>query len=510
MSERAVVLGVVGAYLLLSLATGWSAGGRSRDDVQGWVAGDRGIGLLVMYFLTGATVFSAFAFLGGPGWAYSRGVACLYILGYGALGFVPFWFLGPRAARLGRRFGYVTQAEMVADRFSLPALSAVMAAVSVLAFVPYLALQMKGAGYVLAAVSDGAIPEWVGAGLVYGIVLAYVLRSGVLGVGWTNTLQGLFMMVLAWSLGLYLPWKLHGGVGPMFQTLAETRPELLASPGLTSAGEPWTWTGYGSAVFVSAVGFCGWPHLFMKAFSADSVRTLRRTVVLYPTFQIFLIPLFLIGFAGVGFSPAPPQADQILPWLLTHLDLPVVVVGLFCAGALAASMSSGDAMVHAAASIAVRDGWLRGLGRRLEGAAELRAIRGTTVLLMGLSYGVAMAYTGSLVTLLLSTYGAVVQFFPAVVATLYWRRATGPGVLAGVVLGTAVTGLFVVAPDLRPVDLHAGVYGLAANLLALVGGSVLGPPRADGAWLAVAAAQTVPNEEPPEPARVGQPGGPVR
>ncbi len=487
MSDRVVILGVVGAYLLLSLATGWSAGGRSRDDVQGWVAGDRGIGLVVMYFLTGATVFSAFAFLGGPGWAYSRGVACLYILGYGALGFIPFWFLGPRAARLGRRFGYVTQAEMVAARFALPPLAAVMAAVSVLAFVPYLALQMKGAGYVLSAVSDGAIPEWAGAGFVYAIVLAYVLRSGVLGVGWTNTLQGVFMMVLAWSLGLYLPYKLHGGVGPMFQTLAETRPELLVAPGLTSAGDPWTWSGYGSAVFVSAVGFCGWPHLFMKAFSADSVRTLRRTVVLYPTFQIFLIPLFLIGFAGVGFSPPPPQSDQILPWLLTHLDLPGVVVGLFCAGALAASMSSGDAMVHAAASIAVRDGWRLGLGRGLEGAAELRAIRRTTVGLMVASYAVAMAYTGSLVTLLLTTYGAVVQFFPAVVATLYWRRASGWAVLGGIVVGTVVTGALVLAPELRPLDLHAGLYGLVLNLVVLVGGSLLAAPRSDDAWLAVAA-----------------------
>lgn len=486
MTSSAVVLAVVFGYLALSLWTGWSAARGGEEDVEGWVAGDRGLGLVVLYFLTGATVFSSFAFLGGPGWAYSKGVACLYILAYGAVGFVPFWFLGPRAARLGRVHGYVTQADLVAGRFGRRDVSLVMAVVSVVAFVPYLALQMKGAGFVLEAVSRGAIPEWVGAAVVYGVVLAYVLRSGVLGVGWTNTLQGVVMMILAWTLGLYLPYRLHGGVGPMFDHLEATRPELLLAPGLTASGDPWSWSAYGSAVLVSAIGFCGWPHLFMKAFTAESVRTLRRTVVLYPTFQVFLVPLFLIGFAGVGFDPPPPAADQILPWLLVHLDLPGLVVGLFCAGALAASMSSGDAMAHAAAAIAVRDGVVRGLGRELSSAQELRAMRVATVLLMIAAYGVAVVYQGSLVGLLLSTYGAVVQFFPTVVATLLWRRATGPGVLSGLVVGAVVTTVFVVAPELKPWDVHHGLYGLLAHLPVLVGVSLATPARDDGAWLAVA------------------------
>ena len=196
-----IVTGVAGAYLLASLVVGMWPGRKATDSAEGFVAGDRSLGLLVMFFITGATIFSAFAFLGGPGWAYSRGVAALYILGYGALGFAPFYFLGPRAARLGRRHGYVTQAEMVAGELRLPALAGMMALVSILAFVPYLALQMKGAGYVVATVTRGAVSEAGGAAIVYGVVLVYVLRSGVLGVGWTNTFQGVFMLLLAWGLG---------------------------------------------------------------------------------------------------------------------------------------------------------------------------------------------------------------------------------------------------------------------------------------------------------------------
>lgn len=464
-----IVVGVAAAYLAMCLVLGAFASRGRATTTLGYVAGDRTLGLVLMYFITGATIFSAFAFLGLPGWAYSRGAAAFYILGYGALGFLPFYFLGPRAARLGNKHGFVTQAEMIAARFESPAIAGVLAVLSAVAFVPYLALQMKGAGLVLATVTEGWVPDWLGAAIVYGVVLAYVLKSGVLGVGWTNTFQGIFMIALAWGLGLYLPTLRHGGVGAMFEEIARARPELLRAPGLTSTGEAWSWGEYSSAVIVSIVGFSAWPHLFMKAFSAKSVDTLRRTVVLYPTFQIFLLPLFLIGFAGVGFTPAPSEPDQILPHLLMNLHLSPWLVGLFCAGALAASMSSGDAMVHATASILVRDGWITALSRPLAPARELSLMRALVVLTMVVSYAVAVAYRGSLVVLLLRAYGPIAQIMPILVAALYWKRATGAGALAGLLGGSAVTTVFVVWPELRPFPLHAGLYGLVVNVALLVG-----------------------------------------
>jgi SSS family solute:Na+ symporter len=495
-----IVVSVSVVYLGVSLLIGMWPGRKASGTASGYVAGDRTLGLLLMYFITGATIFSAFAFLGGPGWAYSKGAAAFYILGYGTLGFVPFYFLGPRAARVGRTFGFVTQAEMVAERFGMRSVAGLMALVSVIAFIPYLALQMKGAGYVLNTVTRGALPIWVGAAVVYGVVMIYVLRSGVLGVGWTNTFQGIFMMLLAWGLGLYLPYRLYGGVQAMFERIAAERPELLVPPGLTSAGDPWSWGEYSSAVIVSILGFSVWPHLFMKAFTARDDRTIRRTVVLYPTFQVFLIPLFLIGFAGVFFESAPSQPDQILPHMLMNMEIPALLVGLFCAGALAASMSSGDAMAHAAASIAVRDGWVEAFGARVEQGTQRTLIRIAVVVIMIIAYVMAMLYQGSLVNLLLMAYGAVVQFAPVVVATLYSRRATGPAVLTGLLAGSLVTALFVIFPALRPYPIHAGIYGFAVNAVLLISISALTRPAAperDRAFLAVAAGADGPDPAQP-------------
>ena len=466
---------ICGAYLAVSLVMGILPGRKVSSSVSGYVAGDRSMNTLVLYFVMGASMFSSFAFLGAPGWAYSRGAAAFYILAYGVLCLVPLYFVGPRVRRLGVRFGFVTQAELLAHRYSSRPLSVVLAVLSVAAFVPYLTLQMKGAGYILSVISEGRIEPWLGALVAYGVVLIYVLASGVMGVGWTNMLQGIFMMVIGWFLGLYLPYELYGGVGAMFDQLASSDlGAMLEAPGLAADGSRWSWPEYSSAVMVSSLGFV-WPHLFMKCFTARSDRTLRLTILLYPTFQIFLIPILFIGFAGILAYPGVTPADTIVPHLLTQIDLSPIIVGLVCVGTLAASMSSGDAILHAAASIGVRDG-IQPILHRFDDHQERAWIRGLVVLISVVAYYFAVISDISIVALLLGAYGGIAQIFPPLFAALYWPRATGPGALAGLVAGIAVNVLFLLAPELRPLPLHEGIYGLTANVLVLIGVSLATRP----------------------------------
>jgi len=475
MPQWVVISSMIVAYLGLTLWVGLRAGRGTSSTVDGFVAGDRNFGFLVMYFVTGATVFSAFAFLGGPGWAYSRGAAAFYILSYGVLGMLPWYVIGPRVARIGRRLGHVTQAQFLTGRFQSRGLSLLIAVISIAALIPYITLQMRGAGIVIEAVTEGQVPLWAGAAVAYGIVMIYVLVSGVSAVGWTNTLQGVFMIVIAWSLGLYLPFALYGGIGPMFEAILTQRPEMLALPGLTAAGEPWSWAGYTSAILISAVGLTLWPHIFMKAFTARDERIIRRTVVWFPTFQLFLVPVFLIGFAGILFVDSLAQPDFILPYLILNVDLPVIVVGLFCAGALSASMSTGDALMHATASVAVEDG-IRPFARLNEYQQRL-LIRALIVVAGAVAYFFAIAEGISLVVLLLTSYGIIAQLAPPVVAALFWRRATTPGVIAGLAAGGATTLLFFFAPELKPIEMHEGLFGLIVHVPVLVLVSLLTPAQ---------------------------------
>jgi SSS family solute:Na+ symporter len=341
-----------------------------------------------------------------------------------------------------------------------------MATLTVLAFIPYITLQMRGAGIVIEAVTDGHIPLWLGAGVAYGIVLLYVLSSGVAAVGWTNTFQGIFMLIIAWTLGLYLPNKLYGGVGEMFTQIFAERPELLTAPGLAATGEAWSWGGYSTAILVSAIGVAMWPHLFMKAFAAKDDNTIRRTVVLFPTFQLFLIPVFLIGFAGVLFPESPQEPDFILPFMILKSELPAIVVGLFCAGALSASMSTGDALMHAGASVAVEDGV--GLFTKLDDRQQRILMRSFVVAMGAIAYFFALYEGMSLVVLLLSSYGIIAQLTPPLVSALYWKGATTQGVVAGLVSGSLVTLFFFFNPELRIWDLHEGILGLMVHIPVLL------------------------------------------
>ena len=398
---------------------------------------------------------------------------CFYILAYGALGMAPFYWIGPRAAALGRKFGYVTQAQLVVGRFPSRTLSALIAGLSLIAFVPFITLQMRGAGIVIEAVTDGKVPIWLGSLVAYGIVVLYVLASGAMAVGWTNTCQGVFMVIIAWSLGLYLPYRLYGGVTPMFEQIMDVRPEMLVPPGLTATGEPWSWGAYSTFIIISAVGLMMWPHLFMKAFTAKDDDTMRRTVILFPTFQLFLIPVFLIGFSGILFSGGPSSADFILPYMILETGLPAVVVGLVCAGALSASMSTGDALLHASASVVVEDGVTQFV--KLDDR-QRRLLMRILVLLTGTTaYYFAQDAESSLVLLLATAYGVISQLAPPVISAMYWRRATTTGVLAGLLAGTATSVFFYFNPDLRPFDMHEGVLGLIVHVPVLISVSLMTP-----------------------------------
>jgi SSS family solute:Na+ symporter len=302
--------------------------------------------------------------------------------------------------------------------------------------------------------------------MAYGVVVIYVLYGGVAAVGWTNVFQGAIMMIVAWALGLYLPHVLYGGIEPMFERIATERPELLTMPGLAADGSRWSWGAYSTAILSSAIGFSMWPHLFMKSFTARNERTLQRTIVLFPTFQLFLVPLLLVGFAGVLYPSAPESADFILPHMILQTGLPALVVGLFCAGALAASMSTGDALLHGAASIAIEDGIHPFV--RLADARRRHLMQLLVLAVGGLAFYLAIIQQRSLVWLLLTAYGLIDQLAPPVYAALFWRRATTAGALAGLVAGMGTSVFFLLRPESRPFEIHEGILGLIVNAIVLI------------------------------------------
>jgi solute:Na+ symporter, SSS family len=491
-----VVTGITVTYLVVVLVIGLRARNQESSTLEGYVAGGRNVGLFILFFIMGAEIFSAFAFLGGPGWTYGKGAPGFYILAYLGLGLLPWWVLGPKAARLGRKHGYLTQADLLSDRFSSRSLSAIVALVSVAAFVPYLTIQITGAGLLFEASTDGNVPYWLGALASFLIVTLYVYTSGLRGIGWTNVVQGIVMVVVAWVIGLAVANRFYGGVQPMFERLQREAPEYLTLPGVDGLG----WAAFSSAIIVSSLGFVMWPHLFMKSYGADSERTIKKTIVIYPLYGYLLIPVFIIGFAGILVFEDDPLSnpDNVLPELVVNVaNFSPWLVGVMLSGALAAAMSTGSNLAHTASTVLVRDLVVTVFKRDMAEQSVVRLTRLCVVLISVVSYLLALVNPASLVDLLLGAYGAVVQFLPLIVAVFFWRRATTAGAYAGLIAGSVVTVLYTfILPT--PYEVHAGVWGLLANTALLVVVSLVTRPM-DSAHVA----RFVDGSRPAEPVRAG-------
>jgi len=450
-------------YLLLAFAIGLSAGrGRSFFSISEYAVGDRGFSLFIMWFLMGGTIFSAFAFLGGPGWAYSKGAASLYILAYCTLGLLPWYIIGPKISRLGKKSNYITMGDFLGDRYNSKFLIIIIGIVSLLAFIPYLTLQIKGMGYIFNVLTYGNISFKLGALLALGIVVIYVATSGVRGAAWSDVFQAILMLLVAWVLGIYFVETLHGGLNNMFSKIVENNPDFLT---IGNEGSKISSARYSSNIVVSMLGFLMWPHLFTKSYTTTAKR-IKLTVLVYPIFAIFLLPVLFIGFSGIGVVPSSEleHSGQILPYLITHhLTNSGLLYGIVGAGALAAAMSSSDAITHGASVSFGRD-ICKVIFPSLKENQELWIMRGAVIGVGAIAYCIAIFGSDGLIALLLGAYGAIVQLAPGVYSGLFWKKASTLGVILGLIIGVIVTIYFQYIAGSSPYDLHPGLIGLLVNI----------------------------------------------
>lgn len=474
-SSSMLITGITVGYLLLVLMVGVLAKRGQKSTLEQYVTGGRSMGSIVLFFIFGAEIFSAFTFLGAPSWSYTKGVPSLYILSYLTLGVLIWWLMAPSISRDGRKKGFLTQAEYLSDRYPSKILALVIGVVSLGAMIPYLTIQISGAGLLFQSATGGEIPFWAGALAATAVVAIYVFVSGLNGIGWTNLMQGVMMVVIAWYLGLSVTDHYFGGVGAMFEELRERAPEYLTMPGAENMG----WGAYSTAILVSTFGMVMWPHIFMKFYSADSTKTLKRVFVFYPLYGYILVPILFIGFAGVLLFEGQPleNADEVLLKIVVGEGLfPPWVIGIVLSGALAAAMSTAANLAHASATILVRDVIYRlPVGSRMSDS-QLLALTKVGVIVVSLAaYALAMSKPASLVALLLGAYGIIVQLFPMLVGALWWKQASTKAAVYGLVVGSVLTITFQLSDLNVPWGFDPGFFGLIINAIIFVVVSKISP-----------------------------------
>ncbi|WP_138420588.1 sodium:solute symporter family protein [Aquibacillus sediminis] len=474
MQDWFIALIMMMVYLVIALAIGMFAGRGRGGSLNEFVVAGGKLGMFVMLFLMGGAVLSAFSFLGAPGWAFTRGAPAYYIIIYIAFAILPWYLIGPKIGRIGRKYGLYTLVGFLQTRYKLKTLGVLVGIIALLGFIQYLATQMKGMAYIFNIMTDGRIPFWLGALLAYGIVVIYVATGGLRAAAWSDVFQGILMIVISWTIGLAVVFQLHGSPSSMFMNIHEMDPGFLQ---IGKEGSTMSSVGFTTTILVSLMGFLMWPHLFSKSY-ASRPKTIKKTVLAYPVFALFLIPLLLAGFAAVGVvEQGTVEADEILPYLITTvLELPGWLYGLVGAGALAAAMSSADAITHSA-SLEFTSGVVQNIKEDLSEKTVLIIMKVAVITIGGLAYFVTIFGGQGLIALLLGAYGSIVQFAPGVYGALYSKRISGVGVTIGLVAGTVINYYYQLAAPATPFDIHAGIMGLMVNILIVVVVSLIQKPK---------------------------------
>ena len=345
-----MTLAIVGLYLVLTLAIGLFAYRQSQNTPDDYFLADRGIGPVVLFFTIISTNFSAFYFLGFAGAGYRIGYSYYGIMAFGtAIVGLTFYFVGSKAWALGKRHGYITPPELVGKQLAHAPLRLVYLTVMVLFTIPYLAIQPIGAGYLLEALTGGAIPFFWGAIILTTCMVLYVFLGGMRGIVLTDVLQGVLMLGLM-VMAVSVIGKALGGISEANRQVFQLEPALFSREGVGEFFTPRRWFSFMLLFFFAVPMF---PQVFMRFFIPKSPGALRTAAILYPlvTALLFIGPV-LIGVLGHLRFPGlmGTESDQILPMMLNAL-VPPWLAALVMVGALAAFMSTMDSQLLALSSI---------------------------------------------------------------------------------------------------------------------------------------------------------------
>ena len=295
---------VLGGYLLLLLVLGIVGWKKSTSGEEDYYLAGREQGWLVSSLTIMATFFSSFALLGAPGLVYKEGVTlALFSLNVPVAG-LSVYVLGSRIWKIGRKKGYVTPGDMIADYYgSRCSLRFLVAMTGVLYAIPYVVMQIQAGGILsekLFGEFDNAFE--VGSILLAAITTLYIMIGGMRSVAWTDLIQGLLLIFGMLVSGFAMLLLFDGPLEFSKRVVEELPDSSLTVPG--SAGG-WPWTLLFTVCVLGSVGSMVQPAQWMRFYSARNVKTLKQGAVIFAAVltTCFILGVMLIGIAGQVLYP---------------------------------------------------------------------------------------------------------------------------------------------------------------------------------------------------------------
>lgn len=471
-------------YMAVVIGIGIYFAKRSNQSSEDYFLGGRSLGPWVTAMSAEASDMSGWLLMGLPGVAYWCGLSDAAWTSIGlALGTYINWLLV--AKRLRRYSAVAGDAITLPDFFSnrfhekKKVIMTLFALFILIFFTVYASSCFVTCGKLFSTLFGASYQSMMIAGALF--VVIYTFLGGFLAESASDFMQAV-VMIFALTVILITGTLAAGGLQAVVDN-AKNIPGFftffgIASPSVDANGIQQVANGapvfgeagsYGFLTIISTLswglGYFGMPQVllrFMAIRKTDELVRARRIATVWVV--ISLAAAVLIGLMGRAMFPVHETlntasgAENVFIVLSRHL-LPPLLAGLVMAGILAATISSSDSYLLIAAS-AVSLNIFKGILKKDASDKQVMTMSRIILLLIAVA-GVVIAMDENsviftIVSFAWAGFGAV--FGPIMLFSLFWKRTTQAGAVAGMVTGGVMVFLWKLA--LKPLGGVFGIYEL--------------------------------------------------
>ena len=445
---------------------------KSNTD-KDYFLGGRSMGPWVTAMSAQASDMSAWLLMGLPGSILAFGLGQAWI-GIGlALGTAANWIL---IARRLRRFSQaandsITLPQYLSNRFATKskALQVTCAIVFFACFTVYVASAFVAGTDVFTALFPD-ISRDVAMIIFAAILIIYTFLGGYKAVCWTDFFQGMLMLVAVLAIPIIIV------------ITKDLNTAILDLPVVATDGTVYSFTtnlfSAPATEIVSGLawglGYFGMPHILVRFMSISKPSMVKKSATVAITWVVLaLVAVIFIAFFGRMLVPGLiATGSQSMVFITLARDLfPPVISGILLAAIIAASMSTADSQLLVASSSFTSDIYKPIIRKNASDKETLWIGRIVVLVIAVVAYFIASSEgdgAQAIMNLVENAWAGFGSAFGSVVIlSLFWRRFTYKGALAGVIAGALTDVLWLIF-----LSSSTGIYeiipGFAVSMIAAV------------------------------------------
>lgn len=458
-------------YMIAMLVIGWYAY-KKTTNLTDYMLGGRGLGPAVTALSAGAADMSGWLLMGLPGAIYLTGMVEAWLaIGLTIGAYLNWMFVAPRLR---------VYTQVSSDAITIPSyldsrlrdstkLLRIASGIIILVFFTfYVSSGMVSGGKFFE--SSFGFDYHTGLIVVSLVVVAYTLFGGFLAVSYTDFLQGLIMvtaLIAVPAVGIFLT----GGIGATIDSIKEVNPEHLSLLPATAS----------AAAIISSLawglGYFGQPHIivrFMAISSVKETKSARRIGIGWMIFSLLgAIVTALVGVAYFQQQGLTLDDSETVFIVLGQIIFHPFIAGIVLAAILAAVMSTISSQLIVTSSALIEDIYKELVKKDADDKHYVLGGRIAVLVVAIIAAVVAWNPNSSILDLVgFAWAGFGSAFGPVILLSLYWRKLTNYGALAGMVAGAVVAFVWGMVESLGSM-LYEIVPGFTVGLIVTVVVSLL-------------------------------------